>query len=353
MGMEKVASSNGANLSSSNFMKANQTNDHSNPQQGTGATKTNMQEKHDHGRQNKKERNQISSKSNGSSPSSHVEDKRKLFVGGLPTDITDPEFRHFFSQFGELRESVVMFDRETRRSRGFGFVTYVNPDVSQSLLQMGNHGDGIGRLVMRGKTCEIKAAAPRGQAPTRGGKANRSGRGGNRNQHQQQAHHLNHFGGNEQFPVMYQNDSYGMPYHQGVYPAVPGVPSYPPPVYHHALPHPSHAQPLSPPHGSIPLSTDRDPSDRGAVGAPYYFASHVSAPPPDRFPVPNAFQATPQIPPQYQQQGYAFVPYVPDHAQPAIPMTNMASMTQPMEPSNQASEEMGTNDEGIIEADKE
>jgi hypothetical protein len=41
--------------------------------------------------------------------------------------VTDPEFRYFFSQFGELRESVVMFDRETRRSRGFGFVTFVNP----------------------------------------------------------------------------------------------------------------------------------------------------------------------------------------------------------------------------------
>ena len=41
--------------------------------------------------------------------------------------VTDPEFRYFFSQFGELHESVVMFDRVTRRSRGFGFVTYVNP----------------------------------------------------------------------------------------------------------------------------------------------------------------------------------------------------------------------------------
>ncbi len=41
--------------------------------------------------------------------------------------VTDPEFRYFFSQFGELHESIVMFDRVTRRSRGFGFVTYVNP----------------------------------------------------------------------------------------------------------------------------------------------------------------------------------------------------------------------------------
>jgi len=41
--------------------------------------------------------------------------------------VTDPEFKEFFSKFGELREAVVMFDRDTGRSRGFGFVTYVDP----------------------------------------------------------------------------------------------------------------------------------------------------------------------------------------------------------------------------------
>lgn len=45
----------------------------------------------------------------------------------LILSVTDPEFRHFFSQFGELHEAVVMFDKVTGRSRGFGFVTYVNP----------------------------------------------------------------------------------------------------------------------------------------------------------------------------------------------------------------------------------
>ena len=38
--------------------------------------------------------------------------------------VTDEEFREFFEQFGTLIDSVVMFDRETRRSRGFGFVTF-------------------------------------------------------------------------------------------------------------------------------------------------------------------------------------------------------------------------------------
>jgi RNA-binding protein Musashi len=38
--------------------------------------------------------------------------------------VTEEEFRTFFEQFGEIVDSVVMFDRETHRSRGFGFVTY-------------------------------------------------------------------------------------------------------------------------------------------------------------------------------------------------------------------------------------
>ena len=38
--------------------------------------------------------------------------------------MTEDEFREFFEQFGEIVDSVVMFDRETQRSRGFGFVTY-------------------------------------------------------------------------------------------------------------------------------------------------------------------------------------------------------------------------------------
>ena len=59
-----------------------------------------------------------------------------------------------------------MFDRHTGRSRGFGFVTYRNPDVAQNLLQTGsgatNHNDPpVGKIEMRGKTIEIKSAQPK------------------------------------------------------------------------------------------------------------------------------------------------------------------------------------------------
>jgi len=312
--------------------------------------KTKMQGKQDHGPQNKNDGNAFSEKPNGTPPPNHGEDKRKLFVGGLPTDITDPEFRYFFSQFGELQESVVMFDRVTRRSRGFGFVTYVNPAVSQSLLQMGNHGDGIGRLVMRGKTCEVKPAAPRGQAPSRGGKAYRNNRNGPRNQHQGQPNQVPSFGQNEQFPVMYQNESYNLPYHQGVYSVAPGVPGFVPPVFHQQpVAHPSHSQPHSSPNGSIPLGPDQNLSDTaGVVGSPYFFGSSIAAPPPEHFVSQNVFPPTSQIPAHYHQQGYGFVPYVPDHNQSAHPVMETSTMMQQVEPSTDK-----LDDEGVIEAVKD
>jgi len=53
-------------------------------------------------------------------------DARKLFVGGVPGNVTDAEFRAFFESYGEIIDSVVMFDRDTGRSRGFGFVTFAD-----------------------------------------------------------------------------------------------------------------------------------------------------------------------------------------------------------------------------------
>lgn len=51
-------------------------------------------------------------------------DSRKVFVGGLPATITEADFRSYFSRYGTLVDCVVMVDRETGRSRGFGFITY-------------------------------------------------------------------------------------------------------------------------------------------------------------------------------------------------------------------------------------
>ena len=54
------------------------------------------------------------------------ETHRKLFIGGLNYSTTDETLREYFSKFGELVDCVVMKFRDTKRSRGFGFVTYEN-----------------------------------------------------------------------------------------------------------------------------------------------------------------------------------------------------------------------------------
>lgn len=47
----------------------------------------------------------------------------KIFVGGLPYHTTDDTLRMFFEYFGELEEAVVITDRQTGKSRGYGFVS--------------------------------------------------------------------------------------------------------------------------------------------------------------------------------------------------------------------------------------
>jgi len=61
----------------------------------------------------------------------------KLFIGGLAGSVTSESMREFFSQFGKVIDSTVMLDRETGRSKGFGFVSFEDTNV-QPFLGFGN-----------------------------------------------------------------------------------------------------------------------------------------------------------------------------------------------------------------------
>jgi RNA-binding protein Musashi len=61
----------------------------------------------------------------------------KLFIGGLAGSVTSESMRDFFSQFGKVIDSTVMLDRETGRSKGFGFVSFEDTNV-QPFLGFGN-----------------------------------------------------------------------------------------------------------------------------------------------------------------------------------------------------------------------
>jgi len=52
----------------------------------------------------------------------------KIFVGGLPYHTTDDSLRNYFAVFGDIEEAVVITDRQTGKSRGYGFVTMTNKE---------------------------------------------------------------------------------------------------------------------------------------------------------------------------------------------------------------------------------
>ncbi|KAL5657149.1 hypothetical protein ACJX0J_030312, partial [Zea mays] len=82
----------------------------------------------------------IVSKSNGRSTGSPGPGRtRKIFVGGLPSSITEADFRRYFEQFGVITDVVVMYDHNTQRPRGFGFITYDSSPIKKKALHKSFH----------------------------------------------------------------------------------------------------------------------------------------------------------------------------------------------------------------------
>ncbi len=63
-------------------------------------------------------------------------EKNKLFVGSLPWSINSDSLKELFAQYGEITEAVVITDRNTGRSKGFGFVTFAKVEDAQKALEM-------------------------------------------------------------------------------------------------------------------------------------------------------------------------------------------------------------------------
>ena len=59
---------------------------------------------------------------------------RKLYVGNLPYDVDDGDLKLAFAQCGQVQEASVIKDRESGRSRGFGFVTMADDDGARAAL---------------------------------------------------------------------------------------------------------------------------------------------------------------------------------------------------------------------------
>ena len=102
--------------------------------------------------------------------------KKNLFIGSLAYATTDETMAEFFATIGEVESAKVMTDRDTGRSRGFGFVTFVNEDDNQKAVEQ---LDGI---ELDGRDINVSEARPREERPTRdsngGGRNDRGGNGG-------------------------------------------------------------------------------------------------------------------------------------------------------------------------------
>ena len=99
----------------------------------------------------------------------------KLFVGGLAFQAEDQDLFDAFSRFGKVVEAKVILDRETGRSRGFGFVTFSRPEDAEGAGQAMDGADLLGRSI-RVSPAENKGPPPRRpSAPSdRGGDASPS-----------------------------------------------------------------------------------------------------------------------------------------------------------------------------------
>lgn len=100
----------------------------------------------------------------------------KLYVGNLSYSVRDDDLQQEFSAFGHVQSAKVMMERDTGRSKGFGFVEMSSAEEAQAAIQ-GLHGKNMG-----GRDLTVNVARPMEARPPRsGGFGGGFGGGGRRN----------------------------------------------------------------------------------------------------------------------------------------------------------------------------
>jgi RNA recognition motif-containing protein len=98
---------------------------------------------------------------------------KKLYCGNLSYGVTNADLESLFSEFGPVRSADVIMDRETGRSKGFGFVEMENDSDADAAVDALNDKDHNGRPL------KVNEARPREERP-RGGGGGGGGYGGGR-----------------------------------------------------------------------------------------------------------------------------------------------------------------------------
>src|SRR6218665_3394264 len=96
----------------------------------------------------------------------------KLYVGNLAYSVRDESLQESFSQFGTVTSAKVMMDRDTGRSKGFGFVEMGSDAEAQAAI------NGMNGQALEGRAIVVNEARPREERPGGFGGGGRSGGGG-------------------------------------------------------------------------------------------------------------------------------------------------------------------------------
>lgn len=101
---------------------------------------------------------------------------KKLYVGNLSFEVTDADLRQLFEQHGQVASSQVIMDRDTGRSKGFGFVEMASDQEAQAAIAALNGQSSNGRPLT------VNEARPKttGGGGGGGGRGGYGGGGGNR-----------------------------------------------------------------------------------------------------------------------------------------------------------------------------
>ncbi|HEX2012941.1 MAG TPA: RNA-binding protein [Roseateles sp.] len=98
----------------------------------------------------------------------------KLYVGNLAYSVRDEDLQQRFSEFGTVSSAKVMMDRDSGRSKGFGFVEMGSDSEAQAAIR------GLNGQSVDGRALVVNEARPREERPGGFGGGNRGGYGGGR-----------------------------------------------------------------------------------------------------------------------------------------------------------------------------
>ena len=85
----------------------------------------------------------------------------KLFVGSLPWAVDDQALADLFKEFDGVVSAKVIMDRETGRSKGFGFVEFDDDDMAKTAMSKLNNSDVQGRTIVVSEARPLEPRPPR------------------------------------------------------------------------------------------------------------------------------------------------------------------------------------------------